>query len=125
MWPCRVAAYCRASRRLSVAQSSIEWARYGVRVNAIAPGDSHAFPRKIIGCCSRREFLLRNQRKVRKAPGHRQRRRPLWHRTHPATITGTMISVVGGVASGVNEVYHFRLSGSKSNFDVREEFRRK
>ncbi len=103
-----VAAYCASKAGVSSLTQSlaIEWARYGVRVNAIAPGVIRTnFNEKLLdGTARGQEFLLRNPMKRFGKPEDIAGAAVFLASDASAYVTGTMISVDGGVlASGVNQ----------------------
>jgi NAD(P)-dependent dehydrogenase (short-subunit alcohol dehydrogenase family) len=103
-----VAAYCASKAGVSSLTQSlaIEWARYGVRVNAIAPGviRTHFNEKLLDGTARGEEFLLRNPMKRFGKPEDIGGAAVFLASDASAYVTGTMISVDGGVlASGVNQ----------------------
>src|SRR5580704_10177375 len=101
-----VAAYCASKAGVSSLTQSlaIEWARFGVRVNAIAPGviRTHFNEKLLDGTARGEEFLLRNPMKRFGKPEDIAGAAVFLASDASAYVTGTMISVDGGVlASGV------------------------
>jgi NAD(P)-dependent dehydrogenase (short-subunit alcohol dehydrogenase family) len=103
-----VAAYCASKSGVSSLTQSlaIEWARFGVRVNAIAPGVIRTqFNEKLLdGTARGEEFLLRNPMKRFGKPEDIAGAAVFLASDASAYVTGTLLSVDGGVlASGVNQ----------------------
>lgn len=103
-----VAAYCASKAGVSSLTQSlaIEWARFGVRVNAIAPGviRTHFNEKLLDGTARGEEFLLRNPMKRFGKPEDIAGAAVFLASDASAYVTGTLLSVDGGVlASGVNQ----------------------
>jgi NAD(P)-dependent dehydrogenase (short-subunit alcohol dehydrogenase family) len=103
-----VAAYCASKAAVSSLTQSlaIEWARYGVRVNAILPGviPTPLNEKLLDGTARGQEFLLRNPMKRFGKPEEIAGAAVFLASDAAAYVTGEMLRVDGGVlASGVNQ----------------------